>query len=215
MLFGFQDVDARDKRGHDESLRRAVGITGRTSGSLARSGRDHPSDNAGPPRFRRRSRHGFEPMIQRRPRNIWRRKIGPQCRKPDESRVRWLQPASPPGKPLQPISSVTTCLSSPYGSRSTGLRRLSSIEGNRSTQLHPNSPVSPIDNPTIRPRWGRSERSRARDLSLRCHDSAPADTGHPLVRRFQGNAIRARCLTTALINPSRASEWRCPRGSNT
>jgi hypothetical protein len=27
MLFGFQDVDARDKRGHDESITQAVGIT--------------------------------------------------------------------------------------------------------------------------------------------------------------------------------------------
>jgi hypothetical protein len=29
MLFGFQDVDARDKRGHDESITQAVGITDR------------------------------------------------------------------------------------------------------------------------------------------------------------------------------------------
>jgi hypothetical protein len=29
MLFGFQDVDARDKRGHDESVTQAVGMTSR------------------------------------------------------------------------------------------------------------------------------------------------------------------------------------------
>jgi hypothetical protein len=30
-----------------------------------------------------------------------------------------------------------------------------------------------------------------------------------------GIALPARCFTTALIKPSRASEWRCPLGSST
>ena len=34
-------------------------------------------------------------------------------------------------------------------------------------------------------------------------------------RRPQGTATFARCFVTALINPSRASEWPCPRGSST
>ena len=39
----------------------------------------------------------------------------------------------------------------------------------------------------------------------------------PVVSAFAnyGTATLARCLVTALIKPSRASEWLCPRGSST